>query len=86
MANQLGLEVLIDNRLAEFDVDMGLATSVEERPDLLVWHPDHKGADGRTLSQFASTVAAFHEEVVDKHPGQRIAMICHAGTIASALS
>ena len=85
VAGHLGLEILVDRRLAEFDVDMSLATSPEDRPDLLVWHPDHTGADGETLAQFVSRVREFHEEVVAKHPGQQIALICHEGTIQAAL-
>lgn len=85
VARHLGLEVAVDGRLAEFDVDMSLAASSGGRPDLLVWHPDHAGADGETLAQFVSRVAEFHDEAVDRHPGQRVAVICHAGTIEAAL-
>ena len=85
VAVRLGLEVLVDERLAEFDVDTSLATSFDDRPDLLVWHPDHTSIDGETLAQFASRVAEFHDDVVDRHPGQRIAVICHAGTIDEAI-
>ena len=85
VAELLDLEVLVDERLAEFDVDMTVETPPNGRPDLLVWHPDHAGADGETLAQFGSRVREFHEEVVAKHPGQRIALICHEGTIQAAL-
>ena len=85
VAGHLGLEVLVDRRLAEFDVDMSVETPPDGRPDLLVWHPDHTGADGETLAQFVSRVREFHEEVVARHPGQRIALICHEGTIQAAL-
>ena len=85
VAEQLGLEVLIDERLAEFDVDMSLATPSNQRPDLYYWLPDHTGADGETLAQFASRVYSFHEEVVDRHPGQRVIVVSHAGTIEMAV-
>ena len=85
VAELLDLEVLVDGRLAEFDVDMTVETPPEGRPDLLVWHPDHTGTDGETLAQFGSRVREFHEEVVAKHPGQQIALICHEGTIQAAL-
>ena len=85
VAELLDLEVLVDGRLAEFDVDMSVATPPDGRPDLLVWHPDHTGADGETLAQFGSRVREFHEEVVARHPGQRVAVICHAGTIDAAI-
>ncbi len=81
VAEQLGLELTIDERLAEFDVDMSLATPSNRRPDLYYWLPDHAGIDGETLAQFSSRVSAFHEEVVDNHPGHRVVIISHAGTI-----
>ncbi len=85
VADQLGLEVLVDERLAEFDVDMALATPSNQRPDLYYWLPDHAGVDGETLAQFASRVMEFHEEVVDSRPGQRVVVISHAGTIEMAI-
>ena len=85
VAGEIGLETVIDGRLAEFQVDLDAETSPPGRPDLLAWHPDHAGTDGVTLAEFASRVADFHEEVVDRHPGQRVAVISHAGTIDAAL-
>ena len=85
VAERLGLEVVEDRRLAEFQVDMSRAESSDGRPDLLAWHPDHTGVDGESLAQFASRVAEFHDEIVGRHPGQRVAVICHAGTIDAAL-
>ena len=85
VAKRLGLEVVEDRRLAEFNVDMSRAEWSDGRPDLLAWHPDHTGVDGESLAQFASRVAEFHDELVDRHPGQRVAVVCHAGTIDAAL-
>ena len=85
VVEHIGLEVLVDRRLAEFNVDMTVEAPLEGRPDLLIWHPDHTGADGETLAQFASRVREFHEEVVTRHPGQRIAVVCHEGTIQAVL-
>ena len=85
VAARLGLEVMVDRRLAEFDLDTSPATSFDDRPDLLSWRPDHTAVDGETLAQFAARVAEFHDEAVDRHPGQRIAVICHAGTIDEAI-
>ena len=85
VAKRLGLVVVEDRRLAEFDVDLGPAQSSDGRPDLLAWHPDHAGVDGETLAQFASRVAEFHDEIVERHPAQRVAVVCHAGTIDAAL-
>ena len=85
VAEQLGLELTIDGMLAEFDVDLSLATPSNQRPDLYYWLPDHAGADGETLAQFAARVYAFHEELVDNHPGQRVVVISHAGTIEMSI-
>ena len=85
VAARLGLKVSVDDRLAEFNVDTSLAASFDERPDLLVWHPDHNSVDGETLARFASRVAEFHEEIVIRHLGQRVVVVCHAGTIDEAI-
>ena len=82
---RLGVEVRVDARLAEFDVDMSKATSIEDRVDRLTWHPDHTGADGETLAEFASRVAQVHSEIAVDHQRQRVAVVSHAGTIDMAL-
>ena len=85
IADRLGLEISVDARLAEFQVDLDVETSPPGRPDLLAWQPDHAGTDGVTLSEFAQRVADFHDEIVARHPGQRVAIVSHAGTIDATL-
>ncbi len=85
IADHLGLETSIDDRLAEFQVDLDAETSPPGRPDQLAWHPDHAGTDGVTLAEFAQRVAGFHEQIVARHPGQRVAVVSHAGTIEATL-
>ena len=85
VAVRLGLEISVDERLAEFNVDTGLAKTFDDRPDLLVWHPDHTSVDGETLAQFAARVAEFHDEAVIRHLGRRVLVVCHAGTIDEAI-
>ena len=85
IADRIGLKVSVDERLAEIQVDLDAETSPAGRPDLLAWHPDHTGTDGVTLAEFASRVADFHDEVVARHPGQRVAVVSHAGTIEATL-
>ena len=85
IADHLGLETAVDARLAEFQIDLDVDTSPPGRPDLLAWHPDHAGTDGVTLAEFALRVAEFHNEIVARHPGQRVAIVSHAGTIEAAL-
>jgi broad specificity phosphatase PhoE len=85
VCERLGLETVVDPRLTEFDLGITSVESVDERPDLLVWRPEHTGADGETLGQFSVRVAAFCEEVVDRHPGERVVVVSHAGTIEATL-
>ena len=85
IADRLGLETSVDARLAEFQVDLDVETSPPGRPDLLAWQPDHAGTDGVTLAEFAQRVADFHDEVVARHPGQRVVITSHAGTIEATL-
>ena len=81
VCERLGLKLRIDRRLAEFQLGQTSIQTVKQRPDLLVWQPDHKGADGETLSEFSARVAAFCDDVVECHLGERIAVVSHAGTI-----
>ena len=85
LCEKLGLDPIGDSRLTEFDLGINLATAVQGRPDLLIWRPDHRAANGESLGEFGSRVAAFCEEVVKRHPNQRIAVISHAGTIDMTL-
>ncbi len=85
IADRLGLETSVDARLAEFQVDLDVETSPPGMPDLLAWHPDHASTDGVTLAEFAQRVADFHDEIVARHPGQRVAIVSHAGTIEATL-
>ncbi len=85
IAGRLGLETSVDARLAEFQVDLDVETSPPGMPDLLAWRPDHAGTDGVTLAEFAQRVADFHDEIVARHPGQRVAIVSHAGTIEATL-
>ena len=85
VAECLGKEVLVDARLAEFNWDLDPSALSIEQPELLVWKPEHTGVDGKTLAQFASRVAEFHDEIVTRHLRHRVAIICHAGTIEMSL-
>lgn len=85
IADHLGLDTSVDDRLAEFQVDLDVETSPPGMPDLLAWQPDHAGTDGVTLAEFAQRVADFHDEVVAQHPGQRVAIVSHGGTIEATL-
>lgn len=85
IAHHLGLQTSVDARLAEFQIVLDVETSPPGRPDLLTWRPDHAGTDGVTMAEFAQRVADFHDEVVARHPGQRVSIVSHGGTIEATL-
>jgi probable phosphoglycerate mutase len=77
---------LIDPRLAEYELGCGALDAVVERPDLLIWRPEHQGvAGGEPLRAFAARIAAFCDAVVARHVGGWVAVVTHAGTIDAAL-
>ncbi len=81
ICDKLGLEPVVDPRLAEFQLAGMSVESATDRPDLLTWRPEHKGATGETLAEFCSRVATFCEYVVKQDLGQRVAVVSHSGTI-----
>jgi 2,3-bisphosphoglycerate-dependent phosphoglycerate mutase len=85
VCERLGLEAVLDPRLTEFELGKQEIEIILERPDLLIWHPDHRAADGEILREFSARVAAFCDEVVERHPGERVAVVSHAGTIDATL-
>lgn len=86
LCQQLNLQPIDDPRLAEFDLGSKPFAIVQQRPDLVVWHPEHRGVEhGETLAAFSSRVATFCAEVVDRHLGEHVAVFAHSGTIDAAL-
>ena len=85
ICEKLGLNAIVDPRLAEFELGTMPLGLVQARPDLLLWRPEHRGTDGVSLSEFSTRIAAFCDEIVSKHLGERVAVISHAGTIEAAL-
>jgi broad specificity phosphatase PhoE len=85
VCERLGLEAVQDPRLTEFDLGTQEIEIILERPDLLIWHPEHRGADGETLREFSARVTAFCDEVVERHPEERVLVVSHAGTIDATL-
>ena len=85
LADELGLEPQTDPRLAEFRIPGAIAKTVEDRPDLLVWKPEHESSSGETLEQFGGRVASSCADIVGKHAGRRVAIVSHAGTIDAQL-
>ena len=85
LSERLGLNTVVDRRLAEFEMGTEEIEAIQERPDLLIWQPGHRAADGETLREFSARVAAFCDDVVERHLGERVAIVSHAGTIDATL-
>ena len=83
VSDKLGLEPVVDPRLAEFEIEGSTIESVEKRLDLLIWKPEHRSASGETLMEFCARVASVCEEIVRQHVGQRVVIVSHAGTIGA---
>jgi probable phosphoglycerate mutase len=78
LADLLGVAAAEDGDLAEFDKDAGSYIPLEElkaagdpRWNELPERPEH----------FARTVVGAIERIVEAHPGQRVAVVCHGGVI-----
>jgi broad specificity phosphatase PhoE len=68
LCQQLVVRPSVDPRLAEFQLGTGSFESIPQRPDLIVWRPEHRGVEhGETLGEFSARVAAFRNEVVERH-------------------
>ena len=86
LCERLGLEAIVDARLTEFDMGSKPLEVFQQRPDLVVWRPEHRGIEGgQTLAQFSSLVAAFCDEIAERYLGQRVVLFAHAGTIDAVM-
>jgi broad specificity phosphatase PhoE len=81
IGQRLSLIPRLDPRLAEFDLGTRHIDEIVERSDLLIWRPTDIGADGETLRSFCQRVGAFCDEVVARHPAERVVVVSHAGTM-----
>ena len=92
LADALGLEAVIDDELAEFDRDAHFYIHYEElkankdpRFQQMVegrWGEDEE-VDPDTFRQVIVTAV---ERLIDAHPGQRIAAVCHGGVVNAYFS
>lgn len=91
LAVRTGHTVEVDDDLAEFDRDLPYYIPMEElTPEdpryhelLAVW----RGHDGKVARDaFRDRVVAAIERIVDRHPSQRVAVVCHGGVINAYLS
>jgi probable phosphoglycerate mutase len=69
--------------IAEFDRDSGTYIPMEElkRDDYPAWLAMAQGDHGVDIGLFQQTVVAALEEIVETHPGKRVAVFCHGGVI-----
>ena len=77
-----------DDRLEEFrfgsfdDSSKTIELLESERTDLLIWPYNFRIVpDAETLQEFATRVAAVMEEIILKHPNERVLVAAHAGTL-----
>ncbi len=81
-----GITPIVDVRLAEFAVPAGSLATVQQRPDLVLWQPDHCGVpDGETLAAFAARVADLCTTIALQHAHTSVALVTHSGVIDAAL-
>jgi probable phosphoglycerate mutase len=87
LCRRLGIEPLIEPRLAEFEIEAATLDDALARPDdLAIWRAEHRGiTDGETLHEFSLRVAAFCDEVATRHCGARALIFAHSGTIDAAI-
>ena len=80
------LELQIDERIAEFDLgETSYGTGPTDAMRLTGSAADEMLARVRN-PEFQSRVMAGMNHIIDTHKGQRVAVVCHGGTIAVALS
>ena len=86
LCQALSLEPIVDPRLAEFEFGPASLASIEERPDLLLWHSTHRAVeDGENLGEFMRRVTEILEEIVEQHQNESVAIFAHAGTLDAAI-
>jgi broad specificity phosphatase PhoE len=86
LCRMLGVEPVIETRLAEFAMAAATLDAALERADLMFWRSEHRGANqGETLHEFSVRVAAFCDEVAMRHRGERAVIVAHSGTIDAAI-
>jgi broad specificity phosphatase PhoE len=86
LAAELGLPVQVEPGLAEFDKDHGAYVPVEElrAENDPRWHALVRGElqdSGVDPQQFRRTVVDAVERIVAEHPGRRVVLFSHSGTI-----
>ena len=91
VANAQGLAVIIDDELAEFDRHSSSYIPIEEMKAtkderLLAMARGDLGHYGMDAGLFRREAVIAIERIVEKHPSQTVAVVCHGGIINAYLS
>jgi 2,3-bisphosphoglycerate-dependent phosphoglycerate mutase len=81
-------ELSIEDGIAEFDRASSNYVPIEELKAAggEAWKRAISGPHGTNLSEFRERVFRGMETIIDAHPGQKVAVVCHAGVIGTYLA
>ena len=87
LATALGLELAIDNQLCEYDANTDSYIPIEElraaKDDR--WQAMIEGRwedfGGEAPEVFRARIVGRLDAIIDEHPGERVAVVCHGGVI-----
>ena len=90
LLDRTGLELGIDNDLAEWDRDSNSYIPVEElkASNHPMWQAMMAGewVGASDPVTFQKNVVAAMNRIIDAHPGERVAVVCHGGVIGAYLA
>ena len=84
-AKRSGLKIGIEDDVSEFDRDSSTYIPMEElkAQDYEAWKAFVDGGYGDDVDvlSFQATVVRGIESIIDRHPGERVAVFCHGGVV-----
>ena len=84
-AKRSGLKIGIEDGVSEFDRDSSTYIPMEElkAQDYEAWKAFVDGGYGDDVDvlSFQATVVRGIESIIDRHPGERVAVFCHGGVV-----
>ena len=84
-AKRSGLKIGIEDDVSEFDRDSSSYIPMEElkAQDYEAWKAFVDGGYGDDVDvlSFQATVVRGIESIIDRHPGERVAVFCHGGVV-----
>ena len=87
LAARLGLDVVIDDQLFEYDANADSYIPIEELRETKDerWQAMIEGRwqdfGGEAPDVFRTRIVTRLDAVIDEHPGERVAVVCHGGVI-----